>query len=115
MYRPITTCGTSPSILVRLSPTDSQRPTPNALVHVLSVEERFRVCFTIVDSVHQINELAGEYAIIRVDEFAPDEVRHQIPLLIRALREQLVTLKAALSFDCLSRQAPDVSDAPGDR
>jgi hypothetical protein len=81
----------------------------------LTVEERLRVCFTLVEAVYQVNELAGEYDIIRVDEFAPDEVQDQIPPLMCALRGQLASMKAALPFECLSRPAPDVGDPRGRR
>jgi hypothetical protein len=102
---------------------DAQRSTerPSAAVpemrppRMVTVEERLRVCFTLVDAVYHVNELAGEYDIIRVDEFAPGEVQDHIPPLMCALRGQLTSIKAALPFECMSRHAPDVTERAGHR
>jgi hypothetical protein len=80
--------------------------TNSVSVPVLSVEERLRVCLTLTKGLYHFVELVGEHELAALEGFEPSEAQRKVPQLTRALRDQLVAVRAALSFECLSREAP---------
>jgi hypothetical protein len=74
--------------------------------HILTVEERLRVCLTITKGLYVLLELAGEHHWVELEGFEPDDVLHKAPELTRSLRDQLLAVRAALPFECMSREAP---------
>ena len=98
-----------------LSPEDLRAVGDALLVHSISVEERLRVCFTLIGAIYQVNELAGEHGIVQVEGFAPEDIARQVPVLTRALREQLLAVRRALPFECLHREAPLGTPREGSR
>jgi hypothetical protein len=89
--------------------------TDRDLVSTLSVEERLRICLTLTKGLYHVLEVAGEHEGAALQHFQPSEVLTHIPELTRALRDQLVAVRAALPFECLSREAPiaRISAPPG--
>jgi len=75
-------------------------------IPILDVEERLRVCLTLTKGLYHYLEIAGEHARARLDNFQPRDVLNQVPELTRALRDQLLAVRAALPFECRSRPAP---------
>ena len=73
---------------------------------ILSVEERLRVCLTLTKGLFHLTELAAEHAHAELEHFEPRDVLNHVPDLTQALRDQLLAVRGALPFECLSRPAP---------
>jgi hypothetical protein len=75
-------------------------------IPILSVEERLRVCLTLTKGLYHLSELAGEHDYAGLEDFEPACVLGHVSKLTRALRHQLLAVRGALTFACLSRDAP---------
>ncbi len=72
-------------------------------VSVPSVEERLRVCLALAKGLFLLSALSTEEHYVQLDDDGPLQ---QAPDLTRSLREHLLAVRAALSVECMNREAP---------
>jgi hypothetical protein len=80
--------------------------------HVPSVEERLRVCLTLINGVHCFDDIADAQEHVHFDGIQAEDLRNEIPNLADALRQQVLAIREALPSECLNHEAPPYMPRP---